>query len=310
MNRIIQNRLDELFAEMQKDGDGVTSSNTPLTQSIADLALRAYMKENASKGSSPPATGLDPVFRQYATYQARIFLLAGNDTTSTTLMFIFHLLHKNPGCLKLMREEHDRVLGTSGAEEAAARIREDPAVLNKLQYTTAVAKETMRIYPAGGASRHGAPGITIEDEDGSFLPTDDCTITSCHHAIHNNPRFWPRVEEFLPERWMVEPGHELYPGNVAAWRPFEHGPRNCIGQTLVWNEIRVVLALTARTFNITPAYEEWDAAKELEEGFLRRMAKSLGLVNTIKTYKGERAYMTDSAASRPSEGYPCRVELA
>jgi cytochrome P450 len=273
------------------------------------LALQQYIKDNPEQSYDSPNAVLDPVFRQYATYQVRLFLLAGNDTTSTTLMFIFHMLHKNPKCLQLMREEHHRVFGTVDDEDTAGQIRRDPALLNKMRYTDAVVKETMRIYPAGGASRDGLPGSTITDEEGEVIPLDRCLVSTNQVALHNNPRFWPRPNEFLPERWLVEPGHELYPGNTAAWRPFEHGPRNCIGQTLVWAELRTVLALTARTFTVTPAYEEWDAKREWEEGMLTRLLKSMGFANPVRTYKGERAYMTDSAASRPSEGYPCRVEL-
>lgn len=309
MDRIIQERLNDLFVEMRAH-DTLQLKDSNINRSIAGLALQQYMKDNPEQSINSPDAVLDPVFRQYATYQVRLFLLAGNDTTSTTLMFIFHMLHKNPKCLELLREEHDRVFGTIDDGDAAPQIRSDPALLNKLRYTDAVAKETMRLYPAGGASRNGTPGATLTDEEGEVIPLDYSLVSTNQVALHSNPRFWPRPREFLPERWLVEPGHELYPGNTAAWRPFEHGPRGCIGQTLVWAELRVVLALTTRTVVVTPAYEEWDAKKEQEEGMFAGLLKSMGLANTVRTYKGERAYMTDSAAARPSEGYPCRVKLA
>jgi len=37
----------------------------------------------------------------------------------------------------------------------------------------------------------------------------------------------------------------------ASWRPFERGPRNCIGQELANIETRVILACTARHYNFT-----------------------------------------------------------
>jgi len=69
----------------------------------------------------------------------------------------------------------------------------------------------------------------------------------------NAKRCYP--EEFIPERFLVDEGHQLYP-NPAAFRPFEQGPRNCIGQTLVYNEIGTVLIMTARIFDISPVYDE------------------------------------------------------
>ncbi len=59
-------------------------------------------------------------------------------------------------------------------------------------------------------------------------------------------QYWgPDAKEFKPERWL-EPTFDVPP---TAYRPFERGPRNCIGQELALLEFRVVLALTARRFD-------------------------------------------------------------
>ncbi|KAF1978270.1 hypothetical protein BU23DRAFT_450424, partial [Bimuria novae-zelandiae CBS 107.79] len=73
---------------------------------------------------------------------------------------------------------------------------------------------------------------------------------------------------------------------------FEHGTRNCIGETLVLNELRIALAMTARVFHITPAYEEWNTIKAANES----------------SYS-ERAIQTLRSGAHPAEGYPCRVTL-
>lgn len=54
---------------------------------------------------------MDDIFQRYATYQIRIFLFAGHDSTSTTICYCFYLLSKNPEALTLIRKEHDEVLG-------------------------------------------------------------------------------------------------------------------------------------------------------------------------------------------------------
>lgn len=54
---------------------------------------------------------------------------------------------------------------------------------------------------------------------------------------------------FDPERF-VEPRRPP-PG---AWRPFERGPRACMGQGLAMEELRTVLLLTVREFEFAYAY--------------------------------------------------------
>jgi cytochrome P450 len=92
-----------------------------------------------------------------------------------------------------MLEEHSSIFG-SDPSSVAAQLRLNPALINKTSYTLAVIKETMRMYTPAGAFREGGPGISLVDEQGLQFPTQDCLISIVHHAIHFNPRIWPRAE--------------------------------------------------------------------------------------------------------------------
>ncbi|KAL4900590.1 hypothetical protein BDW74DRAFT_188205 [Aspergillus multicolor] len=305
MNRCIRKELDERFIEMQQDER--LSSTTRSAKSVIALALDAYLADRQEKDGA--SSKLDDTFAQYATYQIRLFLFAGNDTTSSSIVYVYHMLAKHPEALAQVRQEHDRIFGTDPSA-AAQLLKSSPVLLNQCPYTLAAIKETLRMFPPASTSREGRDGVTLTDRHGNLYPLDE-TIGAeiLHPTIHKNPRLWPRPEEFLPERWLVEAGHELYP-NPGAWRPFEQGPRNCIGQTLVYNEMRIVLVMTARTFEINPAYEEWDAMQTANEGLSSKFARSVGLDgNQIKTVHGERAYQTEKAGTHPADGYPCRVSL-
>ncbi|KAF6809584.1 hypothetical protein CMUS01_13664, partial [Colletotrichum musicola] len=72
-----------------------------------------------------------------------------------------------------------------------------------------------------------------------------------------------------------------------AFRPFELGPRNCIGQELAQVEMRFVLALTARELDIIPQYPEG-----APEAFGEKAYQSL---------KGEHI------AASPKDGLPAKV---
>lgn len=39
---------------------------------------------------------------------------------------------------------------------------------------------------------------------------------------------WLQLDDFVPERWMGDPEFET--DNRACFRPFSHGPRECLGQ--------------------------------------------------------------------------------
>ena len=114
-----------------------------------------------------------------------------------------------------------------------------------------------------------------------------------HQALQRNTTYWKQPDEVVPERWLVGPEDSLYPVK-GAWRPFEHGPRNGIGQGLVLLELRVALALTIREFDIKAAYHEWD-----------KMRATKG----IKTVDGERAYQVEEGGPHPADRFPCRVSF-
>lgn len=55
------------------------------------------------------------------------------------------------------------------------------------------------------------------------------------YALHHSPNLWPLGSAFIPERWLVKEGNPLFPVKCA-WRPFEFGPRHCIGIELAMIE--------------------------------------------------------------------------
>lgn len=282
MNDYIGKELDKRYQEHRAD------PANKRTKAVIDLVLQAY----TSQDMKPLPERLDPSFRKFAIRQIRLFVFAGHDSTSSTICYILHLLSKNPGSLARLRVEHDTILGCDPFA-AETLLASQPQLTRSLVYTNAVAKEALRLFTPAGGSRAGKPGVSLVSDEGKSYPTDEAMLLLLHTGMHRSPEYWPRPDEFIPERWLVEPGHELYP-TKGAWRSFEHGPRNCIAQGLVMIELSVVLAMVARQFDLQPAYEEWD-----------RLHPRKGLM----TYRGERAYQVEEGAAHPVDKYPCRVSL-
>lgn len=163
MNGILGKVLDDRFASRKANEQlQISTSGKP----IVDLALDTYLNDGTQRSSDK----IDPTFKEFAIDQIKLFLFAGHDTTSTTTSYMYHLLYRNPSALHAVRKELDDVLGLDFAQGPRI-LTENPHLLNKLHYSNAVIKETLRLYPPLSSARTGEPGFFLE-HDGIKYPTE------------------------------------------------------------------------------------------------------------------------------------------
>lgn len=224
-------------------------------KTINQLAIKAYRTETKQEPAVGSAVGkaprIDARFMEIAIAQLKIFIFAGHDTTASTLAFAYSRLYSDSAVLAKLRAEHDEVLG-SDPSQALARLTENPNLLNQMPYSAAVIKETLRLYPPAATVRQGELMLTHPDT-GKVYPLTGFTAWSTSWVTHRLPKYFERPMEFLPERWLAREGEPLHPPKNA-YRPFELGPRNCIGQELAHLEMRAILAMTVRDLDFEPAY--------------------------------------------------------
>ena len=256
------------------------------SKSVMDLALSAYMSDNSEPQSKG---GMNSTFRKFAMSQIKLFLFSGHDTTSSSICYLYYVMSQKLSALRHVQDEHDKIFGPH-LDEAASQIIKNPALLNQLPYTLAVIKETLRLYPVVSSTRAGEPGFTVRDDLGRQFPTDNFLVWANPQVIQRDPEYWPQPDEFVPERWLVPLDDPMHPVK-GAWRPFEYGPRNCIGQELAMLEMKIIMVMTLRRFSIKLAYTEVDGN-----------ASTKG----IKTVYGERGYQIQRG--QPSDDLPCRVD--
>ena len=289
-------RVMNSYLSRQLDMRSSNSHNVVKGKSMVDLALKSHISNPPSTGKARSATSpmIDADFKELLMSQIKIFLLAGHDTTSASAVYMYHLLAKHPSILALVQEEHSSVFGPD-ITALPTILASNPYTLNELPVTLAIIKETLRLFPPAATVRAGQPDFfLLSSRTETPFPTEKCLIWSNHYGLHRNPRYWVRPDEFLPERWLVSEGDPLYPVKDA-WRPFEKGPRSCIGQEVAIAELKVILALTVRELQIEDAYQEWD----LQKGTAERERAGVD---------GERAYQYIRNGGHPAELYPCRVK--
>lgn len=158
-----------------------------------------------------------------------LLLLAGHETTATTLAWMFARLLKAPEVLARARAEVDAVVG----DGPLAREH-----LTRLPYLDAVIKESMRlrpIMPTAGARRLYAP---LEIRDYRIPP--GVFVANSETLLHLRPDLYPDPDAFRPERFL---GKKSDPYQ---WTPFGGGVRRCLGMAFALYEMKVVLATVLR----------------------------------------------------------------
>ncbi|MEQ4205842.1 cytochrome P450 [Actinopolymorpha sp. B9G3] len=168
--------------------------------------------------------------------QVLIFLLAGHETTATSLGFALHLLARHPDEQARAREEVDQLLGGRVPEARD---------LDVLPYTTQVLKEAMRLYPAAPAT--GRLAVTETEIGGFAIPAGGQVFVS-PWVTHRHPAYLDEPEVFDPDRFTpeAEAARPRY-----AWFPFGGGPRACIGQHFSMLESVLALALVLQAYELT-----------------------------------------------------------
>lgn len=295
MTRYIGRILDDRFASSNSGSLRDRKKKTGI-----DLALELYAKDNLEQ-TGASATTMNAEFRKAAVDNILVLLIAGHYTTSSTLCYCYKLLSEHPHELAAVREELDNVFGADTS--AADKLRQSPFLINRLDYLLAVIKEVLRLYAPASTARLGRKDFFIRDPlSGEMLPTEGLNVWVPSSTMGRSKQIWGEdVDEFHPQRFL--------PANIAsvpadAWRPFEKGSRNCIGQELTLIELKTVLALTLREFDVETAFDELSSLSN--DGTF--WTKDEGYRRGPQEVFDDPMYQVLLASAKPREGMPARVK--
>jgi cytochrome P450 len=163
------------------------------------------------------------------------FLMAGHETSATALTWTFFLLATHPAVRERARQEARTALG----ERAPAL-----ADVARLDYTRMVIEEAMRLYPPIWALPRQA---VAADEIGGYAIPAGSTVGLCSYITHRHPDVWESPDVFDPERFTAARVAQRPKG---AYFPFLAGPHQCIGNEFAMVEMRLVVAMVLREFDL------------------------------------------------------------
>ncbi|MYE00420.1 MAG: cytochrome P450 [Alphaproteobacteria bacterium] len=264
---VIQRHLDKVFPVLHR------RTNAPFTywrwfrlpsDRALDKALvaierevgemvRAARKRMAADPDREPADFLEAILAAVAEEgsgfsdeeifaNAGTLLLAGEDTTANSLAWAMHYFTVYPELFERARRETDALI-------APARALEDLEQANRLPFLDAFCNEVMRIRPV--APIHVVEPVADTEILGCAVPRGTPIIMLLRHAATREEHF-AGGDRFDPERWLAPPESRPSPHDRRVFLPFGGGPRLCPGRALALLEIRTVLAMLLRNFDLEP----------------------------------------------------------
>jgi cytochrome P450 len=155
-------------------------------------------------------------------------IVAGHETTASTLNWVWYLLARNPDVERKLALELARLQPGS-----RPRVEE----LTGFPYARQVIEEALRIYPPGWLMTRRA---IREDRLGEYWVPAGTEIYIAPYYMQRHPGFWVAPDVFDPDRF--DPAGS--PDRPAlAMLPFSVGPRNCIGEHLARMEMQFHLII-------------------------------------------------------------------
>jgi unspecific monooxygenase len=177
-----------------------------------------------------PETG-DAYTDQQLGDQVATMILAGHETTATTLFWSLYLLALDPTSQDQLAAEVQGATVTGALD------------LDRLKFTRAVVDETMRLYPPAFLIARAAAGP--DTVAGRPVKNKD-VILIAPWLLHRHEKLWRDPNAFIPSRFM--PGAP--PPDRFAYLPFGVGARVCIGAHFALVEATLALAKIIGAFRI------------------------------------------------------------
>ena len=198
--------------------DARKAQKTPSRKDLLQLMLEAQKQEIEGKRMSD----------EEVSAQSVIFMVAGFETTGSTLSYMAYLLAAHPEVQEKLLQELDKAVKNRGDMPFYDFI-------NSLVYLDQVFCEVLRLYTPGYLVHRRCTetctinGITIPQNVDVFMPP---------YVLHRDPALWPDPEKFDPDRFSPEnrDTQEAY-----SYMPFGMGPRQCIGFRFALLEMKTAM---------------------------------------------------------------------
>lgn len=161
----------------------------------------------------------EPLPDQEVLEQLLTFVIAGHETTATSLSWAFYELLRAPEALERLSAE---IAGV-----------DTPEALTKLPFLDAVASETLRMHPPVPVVLRK---LNRSLELGGYTLPEGTSVGAAVYTAHCREESFPEPMRFRPERFLERHFSPF------EFLPFGGGARRCLGAAFASTELRIALA--------------------------------------------------------------------
>ncbi|KAF7974446.1 hypothetical protein HWV62_12184 [Athelia sp. TMB] len=217
---------------------------------------KAYVSRRIQRGSVikdlfyhlTDEAGLEPIKPTMPAVFAdgALAVVAGSDTTATTLSVLFYYLLIQPEHFQRLRAEIDQFFPDKTETT-------DFTKMVGMPFLNACMNEALRLVPPvlDGSPRSSpdSQGCTV----GPYYIPPGQQILPHFYTIHHNPDYFTDPDSFIPDRWLPSSAFASAPGvkhEISAFNPFSFGPMACVGKNLALVELRGVTCFVVQKFDL------------------------------------------------------------